>query len=168
MRPAGRTASRPAWGRRPVARGDTGTPWASAPAGGRLGGTRGTDTVSGKGALNFLLASQICERLIVGLNSDLSVRRLTGEGPLQNETTRSAILASLELVDIVVIFHEDTPLHLLEALQPDVLIKGANYRSEEVVGGDLVRHYGGEVVLAEVVDIYTTNSTIAHMTKGIF
>jgi hypothetical protein len=55
-RPAGRTASRPAWGRRPVARGDTGTPWASAPAAGRLGGTRGTDTVSGKGALNFLLS----------------------------------------------------------------------------------------------------------------
>jgi D-beta-D-heptose 7-phosphate kinase/D-beta-D-heptose 1-phosphate adenosyltransferase len=101
-------------------------------------------------------------------NGDLSVRRLTGEEPLQNETTRSAILASLEVVDLVVIFHEDTPLRLLEALQPDVLIKGANYRIEEVVGGDFVRHYGGEIFLAEVADIYTTNSTIAHMTKGIF
>jgi D-beta-D-heptose 7-phosphate kinase/D-beta-D-heptose 1-phosphate adenosyltransferase len=82
--------------------------------------------------------------------------------------TRSAILASLELVDIVVIFYEDTPIHLLEVLRPDVLIKGANYGIEEVIGGDLVRHYGGEVVLADVADIYTTNSTIAHMTKGIF
>jgi D-beta-D-heptose 7-phosphate kinase/D-beta-D-heptose 1-phosphate adenosyltransferase len=102
------------------------------------------------------------------LNDDLSVRRLTGEEPLQNETTRSAILASLELVDMVVIFDEDTPMRLLEALQPDMLIKGANYRIEEVVGGDFVRHYGGEVVLADVADIYATNSTIARMTKGIF
>jgi D-beta-D-heptose 7-phosphate kinase/D-beta-D-heptose 1-phosphate adenosyltransferase len=74
----------------------------------------------------------------------------------------------LELVDIVVIFHEDTPMRLLEALRPDVLLKGANYTIEEVVGGDLVRHYGGEVVLVDVADIYTTNSAIAHLTKGTF
>jgi D-beta-D-heptose 7-phosphate kinase / D-beta-D-heptose 1-phosphate adenosyltransferase len=135
----------------------------------RVGFTNGVFDLLHHGHLSLLSqASHICDRLIVGLNSDLSVRRLTGEEPLQNETTRSAILASLELVDMVVIFDEDTPMRLLEALQPDMLIKGANYRIEEVVGGDFVRHYGGEVVLADVADIYATNSTIARMTKGIF
>ena len=135
----------------------------------QVGFTNGVFDLLHHGHLSLLSqASQMCDRLIVGLNSDLSVRRLTGEEPLQHETTRSAIIASLELVDIVVIFHEDTPVCLLDALQPDVLIKGANYRIEEVIGGDLVRHYGGEVILADVDDIYTTNSTIAHMTKGVF
>jgi D-beta-D-heptose 7-phosphate kinase/D-beta-D-heptose 1-phosphate adenosyltransferase len=135
----------------------------------RVGFTNGVFDLLHHGHLSLLSqASQICDRLIVGVNGDLSVRRLKDEEPLQNETTRSAILASLELVDMVIIFHEDTPIRLLEALQPDVLIKGGNYRIEEVVGADLVRHYGGEVVLAEVADIYSTNSIIAHMTKGTF
>ncbi len=135
----------------------------------RVGFTNGVFDLLHHGHLSLLSqASQICDRLIVGLNGDLSVRRLKGEDALQHETTRSAILASLELIDIVVIFHEETPIRLLEALRPDVLIKGANYRIEEVIGGDLVRHYGGEVVLTDVADIYTTNSTIAHMTKGTF
>jgi D-beta-D-heptose 7-phosphate kinase/D-beta-D-heptose 1-phosphate adenosyltransferase len=135
----------------------------------RVGFTNGVFDLLHHGHLRLLSqASQMCDRLIVGLNGDLSVSRLKGDDPLQNETTRSAILASLELVDIVVIFHEDTPMRLLEALRPDVLLKGANYTIEEVVGGDLVRHYGGEVVLADVADIYTTNSAIAHMTKGTF
>jgi D-beta-D-heptose 7-phosphate kinase/D-beta-D-heptose 1-phosphate adenosyltransferase len=135
----------------------------------RIGFTNGVFDLLHHGHLSLLSqASQVCDRLIVGLNGDLSVRRLTGEDPLQNETTRGAILASLELVNMVIIFQEDTPMRLLEALRPDVLIKGGNYRIEEVIGGDLVRHYGGEVVLADVDDIYTTNSTIAHMTKGTF
>jgi D-beta-D-heptose 7-phosphate kinase/D-beta-D-heptose 1-phosphate adenosyltransferase len=69
---------------------------------------------------------------------------------------------------MVVIFQEDTPLHLLETLRPDVLIKGANYSFEEVVGWELVKSYGGEVVLADVADIYATNATIAHVTQGTF
>jgi D-beta-D-heptose 7-phosphate kinase/D-beta-D-heptose 1-phosphate adenosyltransferase len=135
----------------------------------RIGFTNGVFDLLHQGHLSLLLqASRLCDRLIVGLNGDTSVRKLKGEDPLQHETTRSAILASLELVDVVIIFQEHTPLHLLEALRPDVLIKGANYRIEEVVGGDFVRCYGGEVVLADVADIYTTNSTIAHITKGTF
>jgi len=69
---------------------------------------------------------------------------------------------------MVIIFHEDNPIHLLEALRPDILVKGSNYRPEEVVGGEVVRSYGGAVILAEVADIYSTNSAIAHMTKGTF
>jgi D-beta-D-heptose 7-phosphate kinase/D-beta-D-heptose 1-phosphate adenosyltransferase len=135
----------------------------------RIGFTNGVFDLLHHGHLSLLLqASQTCDRLIVGLNGNLSVRKLKGEDPLQNETTRSAILASLELVDMVVIFQEDTPVRLLEALRPDVLIKGANYSLEEVVGWELVKFYGGEVVLADVADIYATNAAIAHMTKGIF
>lgn len=135
----------------------------------RVGFTNGVFDLLHHGHLSLLSqASQMCDRLIVGLNSDLSARRLKGEDPLQRETTRSAILASLELIDMVVIFHEDTPVRLLEGLRPDVLIKGANYSLDEVVGGDLVTRYGGEVVLAEVADLDTMNSTIAHITKGIF
>lgn len=135
----------------------------------RIGFTNGIFDLLHHGHLSlFSQVSGICDRLIVGLNGDMSVRRLKGEAPLQNETTRSAILASLELVDMVVIFDEDTPIRLLETLRPDVLIKGANYSIEEVVGGDVVKRYGGEVILADVADIYTTNSAIAHMTKGTF
>jgi D-beta-D-heptose 7-phosphate kinase/D-beta-D-heptose 1-phosphate adenosyltransferase len=135
----------------------------------RIGFTNGVFDLLHHGHLSLLSqASQTCDRLIVGLNGDLSVRQLKGADPLQNETTRSAILAALEPVDMVVIFQEDTPVRLLEALRPDVLIKGANYSFEEVVGGELVKSYGGEVVLADVADIYTTNATIAHVTMGTF
>lgn len=135
----------------------------------RVGFTNGVFDLLHHGHLSLLSqASWLCDRLIVGLNSDMSVRRLKGGEPLQNETTRSAILASLKLVDIVIIFQEDTPIRLLETLRPDVLIKGANYRVDEVVGGDIVKSYGGEVVLADAADIYATNSTIAHLTKGTF
>jgi D-beta-D-heptose 7-phosphate kinase / D-beta-D-heptose 1-phosphate adenosyltransferase len=135
----------------------------------RIGFTNGVFDLLHHGHLSLLSqASHTCDRLIVGLNGDLSVRKLKGEDPLQKETTRSAILASLEPVDIVVIFQEDTPLRLLEALRPDVLIKGANYSLEEVVGWELVKSYGGEVVLTDVTDIYATNATIAHMTGGTF
>lgn len=135
----------------------------------RIGFTNGVFDLLHHGHLSLLSqASQTCDRLIVGLNGDLSVKKLKGEDPLQNEMTRSAILASLEPVDMVVVFQEDTPVRLLEALRPDVLIKGANYSLEEVVGWDLVKSHGGEVVLADVADIYATNATIAYMTRGTF
>src|SRR5262245_51658878 len=128
----------------------------------RVGFTNGVFDLLHHGHLSLLSqASQTCDRLIVGLNGDLSVRQLKGEEPLQNETTRTAMLAVLELVDMVVIFQESTPVRLLETLRPDVLIKGANYSLEEVVGWELVKSYGGEVVLADVADIYTTNAAIA-------
>ncbi|MEE8584114.1 MAG: PfkB family carbohydrate kinase, partial [Acidobacteriota bacterium] len=111
-------------------------------------------------------ASEECDLLIVGLNGDASVHLLKGSGPVQNEATRSTILASLEMVDAVVIFPEETPLPLLEALRPDALIKGANYRLDEVVGGDLVRSWGGRVVLAQIQD--HGSAAIAELTEGTF
>jgi D-beta-D-heptose 7-phosphate kinase/D-beta-D-heptose 1-phosphate adenosyltransferase len=111
-------------------------------------------------------ASKACDRLVVGLNSDSSVYRNKGEAPVLHEAARSSILASLEVVDMVVIFKDDTPMQLIEELRPDVLIKGANYLPGEVVGADTVRSYGGKVLLADVGDMAVANSTIFQITKG--
>lgn len=95
-------------------------------------------------------ARDVCDKLVVGINSDESVLRLKGKSSVLHETARSTILASLENVDAVVGFHEDTPLGLIEHLQPDVLIKGGNYRLDEVIGADKVQGYGGKIVVVEI------------------
>lgn len=106
-------------------------------------------------------ARAACDRLVVGLNSDASVARLKGTGrPVQGESARAVVLASLADVDRVVIFDEDTPLTLIEAIRPDVLVKGADYRLDQVVGGDLVQGYGGRVLLAELAPGHSTTATI--------
>ena len=107
-----------------------------------------------------------CDRLVVGLNSDASVKRLKGDGrPVQSEAARAAVLSSLATVDLVVIFNEDTPIALIEALRPDVLVKGADYKVEQVVGGDLVRGWGGRVLLAELAAGHSTTATIKRMAR---
>lgn len=109
-------------------------------------------------------ARKAADRLVIGLNSDLSVRRLKGaERPVQGEVARASVLASLKAVDAVVIFEEDTPLELIDALAPDVLVKGADYTVDTVVGADLVRRRGGKVLLAELLPAHSTSSTIARM-----
>jgi D-beta-D-heptose 7-phosphate kinase/D-beta-D-heptose 1-phosphate adenosyltransferase len=106
-------------------------------------------------------AKKSADRLIVGLNSDLSVRRLKGAGrPAQSEAARATVLASLACVDAVVIFSEDTPYELIQALRPDVLVKGADYTVDKVVGADLVRGWGGEVVLVDLVPGQSTTNTL--------
>ena len=88
--------------------------------------------------------------------------RLKGPGrPVQSEEARAAVLASLAAVDLVVVFEEDTPLALIEAIRPDLLVKGADYRHDEVVGGAFVESYGGKVLLAELVPGHSTTATIA-------
>lgn len=111
-------------------------------------------------------AKAVCDRLVVGLNSDASVKRLKGPArPVQNESARSAVLASLAAVDLVVIFGEDTPLALIEQIRPDVLVKGADYTLATVVGAELVQGYGGRVVLAELLPGHSTTGTIAKLAK---
>jgi len=106
-------------------------------------------------------ARAACDRLVLGLNSDASVRRLKGEGrPVQPEAARAAVLASLAAVDLVVVFGEDTPAELIAAIRPDILVKGADYRIEEVVGADLVQSWGGKVVLADLQPGHSTTATI--------
>ena len=109
-------------------------------------------------------ASAACDRLIVALNDDASVGRLKGEDrPVQPEHARGRIIASLSGVDAVVLFGEDTPRELIELVRPDVLVKGADYTTDEVVGGDFVTGYGGRVVLINLVDGFSTTGTISRV-----
>ena len=135
-------------------------------AGLRVGFTNGCFDLLHPGHVALLeQARAACDRLIVGLNSDASVRALKEEGrPIQNEAARAAVLASLASVDRVVIFGDETPLRLIERLRPDVLVKGADYRLDEVVGADLVQGYGGRVVLAELRPGHSTTDTIRKLT----
>ncbi len=102
------------------------------------------------------------DRLIVGLNSDLSVKRLEKgpERPLVDERSRALVLTSLEMVDGVVIFEEDTPFELIQLLRPDVLVKGGDYEKEEVVGREIVERNGGQVVLIPLLEGYSTSSIV--------
>jgi D-beta-D-heptose 7-phosphate kinase/D-beta-D-heptose 1-phosphate adenosyltransferase len=109
-----------------------------------------------------------CDRLIVGLNTDASVKRLKGPTrPLQNETARATVMASLAPADLVVLFDEDTPLELIRALRPDVLVKGADYRLDQVVGADLVQGWGGTVLLVDLQAGHSTTGTIRRMVKEL-
>ncbi len=109
-----------------------------------------------------------CDRLIVALNTDASVQRLKGPTrPLQNETARATVMASLAPVDLVVLFDEDTPMQLIKALRPDVLVKGADYSIDQVVGADLVQSWGGTVLLVELQAGHSTTGTIRRMTKEL-
>jgi D-beta-D-heptose 7-phosphate kinase/D-beta-D-heptose 1-phosphate adenosyltransferase len=110
-------------------------------------------------------ARAACDRLIVALNTDASVKRLKGPTrPLQNEMARATVMASMTPVDLVLLFDEDTPLGLIEALRPDVLVKGSDYTVDQVVGGDLVQGWGGKVVLVTLQDGHSTTGTIRRMT----
>lgn len=105
------------------------------------------------------------DHLIVGVNSDASVRRL-GKGPerpVRGERDRAIVLAALECVDVVVIFDEDTPAELVARLEPDVIVKGGDYRPDEVAGGATVRARGGRVVIIPLTAGHSTTATIAKL-----
>ncbi len=108
-----------------------------------------------------------CDRLVVGLNSDASVRRLKGTArPVQPEAARAAVLASLSAVDLVVVYDEDTPEETLALLHPDLLVKGADYTLDGVVGAEMVQGWGGKVWLAELLPGYSTTETVRKITAG--
>ncbi len=102
------------------------------------------------------------DRLVVAINSDASVRRLKGQDrPIQDETARARVIGAIRCVDLVVIFEEDTPLEIISALLPDVLVKGADYRPDEVVGADVVTANGGRLVLVDLVAGRSTSALVA-------
>jgi D-beta-D-heptose 7-phosphate kinase/D-beta-D-heptose 1-phosphate adenosyltransferase len=131
----------------------------------RVGFTNGCFDLLHPGHIHLLKqARAACDRLVVGLNSDDSVKRLKGNGrPVQGEAARAAVLAGLADVDLVTAFGEDTPEALIAALRPDVLVKGADYSMDTVVGADLVKSYGGRVVLAELLPGHSTSATVAKL-----
>ena len=108
-----------------------------------------------------------CDRLVVGLNSDASVRRLKGPSrPVQPEAARAAVLAHLSAVDLVVVYDEDTPEVTLQELRPELLVKGADYTLDKVVGADLVKGWGGKVWLAELLPGFSTTDMVNRITAG--
>jgi D-beta-D-heptose 7-phosphate kinase/D-beta-D-heptose 1-phosphate adenosyltransferase len=108
-----------------------------------------------------------CDRLIVALNTDASVKRLKGPTrPLQNEKARATVMASMAPVDLVILFDQDTPLEAIKALRPDVLVKGSDYTVDQVVGGDLVQGWGGKVALVTLREGHSTTGTIRRMTTS--
>jgi D-beta-D-heptose 7-phosphate kinase/D-beta-D-heptose 1-phosphate adenosyltransferase len=131
----------------------------------RVGFTNGCFDLIHPGHIALLeQAKSACQRLVVGLNTDESVRRLKGpQRPVQSETARAIVMAALRPVDLVVLFDEDTPIELIREIRPDVLIKGADYNIDQVVGGDFVKSYGGEVFLARLIEGQSTSRTIARM-----
>jgi D-beta-D-heptose 7-phosphate kinase/D-beta-D-heptose 1-phosphate adenosyltransferase len=134
----------------------------------RIGFTNGCFDLLHPGHISLIgQAKAACDRLVVGLNSDGSAQRLKGPTrPIQRELARSAVLASLTAVDLIVVFEEDTPIELIRAIRPDVLVKGADYRLDEVVGADIVKRGGGEVLLAELMPGYSTTATIARFARS--
>jgi D-beta-D-heptose 7-phosphate kinase/D-beta-D-heptose 1-phosphate adenosyltransferase len=129
----------------------------------RIGFTNGCFDILHRGHIKLLTqARAACDRLIVGLNSDASVRRLKGEGrPVQEVHARAEVLAALEAVDLVIIFEQDTPLELISRVHPKVLVKGGDYRRETVVGHEIVERDGGEVILIDLVPGVSTTGIVA-------
>jgi rfaE bifunctional protein nucleotidyltransferase chain/domain len=111
-------------------------------------------------------ARQLGDKLVLGLNTDDSVSRFKGpERPIQNQKSRSHVLASLQFIDLVVFFNEDTPLKLISELLPNVLVKGSDYLAENIVGADVVKKAGGEVKTIEFVPGYSTSRILEKIKK---
>jgi D-beta-D-heptose 7-phosphate kinase/D-beta-D-heptose 1-phosphate adenosyltransferase len=131
----------------------------------RVGFTNGCFDILHRGHVAYLTQARAwCDRLVVGINSDSSVRALKGEGrPVNDLESRALVLAGLQTVDLVAPFAEATPIALIKAVRPDVLVKGADYTVQAVVGAAEVQSWGGQVKLADLVEGYSTTAAIARM-----
>ena len=131
----------------------------------RVGFTNGCFDLLHPGHVHLLEQARAgCDRLVVGLNSDASIRRLKGPTrPIQPEAARAAVLGSVAAVDLVCTYDEDTPEETLQALRPDLLVKGADYTIATVVGAEFVKSYGGDVMLADLLAGHSTTATVERM-----
>ena len=130
--------------------------------------TNGCFDILHLGHIDYLFkASKLGDKLIVGINTDKSIQRIKGENrPIQNEFSRTSILASLSCVDAVVLFHEDTPKQLIELIQPNTLVKGADYEVEDIVGSNFVITNGGSVETIPFLEGYSTSHIINSIKNG--
>ncbi len=137
--------------------------------GDRIVFTNGCFDILHRGHVEYLQeAASLGDRLVIGVNSDASVKR-QGKGPerpLNDQDSRAKVLAALRLVDAVVIFDEDAPLALIEAIVPDVLVKGGDWSEERIVGADVVRKNGGEVRSLKLVDGFSTTALVEKIRRG--
>lgn len=122
--------------------------------------TNGCFDILHYGHIRYLAeARELGERLVVGLNASASVSRLKGpKRPINDEQTRSYLLAALQMVDLVVVFEEDTPYNLIAALLPDILVKGGDWKPEQIIGSDLVLARGGSVRSLQFAEGYSTTN----------
>lgn len=122
--------------------------------------TNGCFDILHRGHIDYLnKASKLGTKLIVAVNSDNSVKKLKGKNrPIQDEISRSEILASLECTDVVIIFEEDTPYELIKNLEPDILVKGSDYKTEQIAGYEIIKQTGGKVVLIDLLEGYSTSN----------
>lgn len=136
--------------------------------GNRIVFTNGCFDILHPGHIDYLeKAKKLGDRLVIGVNTDASVQRLKGVNrPIQDENARALMLAALASVDGVCHFEEDTPYELLQILEPDILVKGADYKPEEIVGYDLLKARGGEVKTIEFLDGYSTTHIINKIKKS--
>ena len=127
--------------------------------------TNGCFDILHRGHVEYLAqASDLGDKLIVGLNTDASVKRLKGESrPVNDEQSRALLLSALQFVDAVVLFGEDTPYELIKQVQPDILVKGNDYKPEEIVGYDIVTAKGGKVLTIDLVAGFSTTNVIRRM-----
>ena len=130
--------------------------------------TNGCFDIIHRGHVDYLAkASSLGSKLIIGLNTDASVSRIKGpERPVQDEYSRAMILASFSFVDKVVFFDEDTPYDLIKFIQPNFLVKGSDYKEEDIVGYDILKSTGGQVVTLDFVDGYSTSGIIEKVMKA--
>ncbi len=127
--------------------------------------TNGCFDIIHRGHIDYLAkAASLGDQLIIGLNTDASVKRLKGAlRPVQDENTRALVLASFSFVSKVIFFDEDTPYELIKLVLPDILVKGGDYKPEDIVGFDIVTSKEGAVVTIELVEGYSTSSLIKKM-----
>ena len=127
-----------------------------------IGFTNGCFDLIDPGHISLLhCAKNECDKLVVGLNSDSSVAKLKGKDrPIQKENARATVLLALKDVDVVIIFNEETPIKLIELIKPDVLIKGGDYKIDEIVGAEFIQQNGGRVVLSDYKKGHSTSDII--------
>ena len=127
-----------------------------------IGFTNGCFDLIHPGHISLLhCAKNECDKLVVGLNSDSSVAKLKGKDrPIQKENARATVLLALKDVDVVIIFNEETPIKLIELIKPDVLIKGGDYKIDEIVGAEFIQQNGGRVVLSDYKNGHSTSEII--------
>jgi len=129
--------------------------------------TNGCFDIVHRGHIEYLIqAKSMGNSLVIGMNSDASVRKLKGVGrPINNESDRAFLLINLKCVDAVIIFNEDTPYNLIKEIKPDFLVKGGDWKDEQIVGSDIVKSYGGKVLSLKFVDSYSTTNIINKIKK---
>jgi len=124
--------------------------------------TNGCFDIIHQGHLDYLSkAKDLGTKLVVGLNTDNSVKRLKGaERPINNEYSRALLLAAFEFTDMIILFEEDTPYELIKSVQPDILVKGNDYKPEDIVGYDILKAKGGEIKTLDFIDGFSSTSII--------